>query len=237
LSICFSLDGDNLVLHSRCIYSSDYKHDMLHLEVYTYDKMKFLQYNSTLGKYEGYTDFGIKNANYLNNNTAVMQNLKADMEKFCKVNAGNYYNDVYTKTVTPKIEVKLLKKSDGSHPAILMCSAYSFYPPNIEVTWLRDGKVIKGGVTSTEEMPDGDWYYQIHSHLEYMPQSGEEITCVVQHASSSKPLTKHWDPSVTEPDRGKIAIGASGLVLGIILSAAGFIYYKKKSSGRILVPS
>ena len=33
-------------------------------------------------------------------------------------------------------------------------------------------------------------------------------------------------------ERNKIAIGASGLVLGIVLSAAGFIYYKKKSSGQ-----
>ncbi|KAL7827141.1 hypothetical protein SRHO_G00328590 [Serrasalmus rhombeus] len=38
-------------------------------------------------------------------------------------------------------------------------------------------------------------------------------------------------PSLSESERNKIAIGASGLVLGIILSAAGFIYYKKKSSG------
>lgn len=37
-----------------------------------------------------------------------------------------------------------------------------------------------------------------------------------------------------EPDKSKIAIGASGLVLGIVLSAAGFIYYKKKSSGQRL---
>lgn len=40
------------------------------------------------------------------------------------------------------------------------------------------------------------------------------------------------DPSLPESDRNKIAIGASGLVLGIVLSAAGFIYYKKKSSGQ-----
>ncbi|KAF4070188.1 hypothetical protein AMELA_G00296000 [Ameiurus melas] len=118
-----------------------------------------------------------------------------------------------------------------------MCSAYSFYPPTISVTWLRNGKEIKGDVTSTEEMADGDWYYQVHSHLEYMPESGEEISCVVQHASFTKPMNYKWDPSMPEPDKSKIAIGASGLVLGIVLSAAGFIYYRKKCSGRILVPT
>jgi len=35
-----------------------------------------------------------------------------------------------------------------------------------------------------------------------------------------------------EPERNKIAIGASGLVLGIIIAAAGLIYYKKKSTGQ-----
>jgi len=33
-------------------------------------------------------------------------------------------------------------------------------------------------------------------------------------------------------ERNKIAIGSSGLVLGIIIAAAGLIYYKKKSSGQ-----
>lgn len=76
-----------------------------------------------------------------------------------------------------------------------MCSAYRFYPPAISVTWLRNGKEIKGDVTSTEEMADGDWYYQVHSHLEYMPESGEEISCVVQHASFTKPMNYKWGES------------------------------------------
>ncbi|KAF5904298.1 MHC class II beta chain, partial [Clarias magur] len=92
----------------------------------------------------------------------------------------------------PEVEVKSVKQSDGSHPAMLMCSAYSFYPKFIKMTWLRNGREIKGGVTSTEEMADGDWYYQVHSHLEYTPESGEEISCVVEHASFKKPMSYKW---------------------------------------------
>ncbi|KAF4070190.1 hypothetical protein AMELA_G00296020 [Ameiurus melas] len=97
--------------------------------------------------------------------------------------------------IEPRVKVKLVKKSDGTHPATLMCSAYRFYPPTISVTWLRNGKEIKGDMTSTEEMADGDWYYQVHSHLEYMPESGEEISCVVQHASFTKPMNYKWGES------------------------------------------
>ncbi|XP_053480037.1 H-2 class II histocompatibility antigen, E-S beta chain [Ictalurus furcatus] len=236
-AVLHTANGHSLAEPFWCIWSKEDLSDMELIESYIINKVNYLEYNSTLGKYVGYTELGIKNADRLNNDPAVLQTRKAEMDSFCKNNVGNYYNNILSKTVEPQVKVKLVKKSDGTHPATLMCSAYRFYPPAISVTWLRNGKEIKGGVTSTEEMADGDWYYQVHSHLEYMPESGEEISCVVQHASFTKPMNYKWDPSMPEPDKSKIAIGASGLVLGIVLSAAGFIYYKKKSSGRILVPT
>ncbi|KAM9475881.1 HLA class II histocompatibility antigen, DR beta 4 chain-like [Clarias gariepinus] len=197
----------------------------------------YLQYNSTLGKYIGYTELGVKNAQRLNKDTALLASRKADVDRYCKYNTKIWQDLIFGETVEPQVMVHSVKKSDGSHPAVLMCSAYSFYPKLIKVTWMRNGQVIKGGVTSTEEMADGDWYYQVHSHLEYKPESGEEISCVVEHASFKQPMSYKWDPSMSEPDKSKIAIGASGLVLGLVLSAAGFIYYRKKCSGRILVPT
>ncbi|MCI4381273.1 hypothetical protein PGIGA_G00250090 [Pangasianodon gigas] len=218
-------------------FNSTLGNDMEFIESYIVNKIKYAEFNSTLGKYVGYTETGVRNAEAWNKNTADLQTRKDQTESVCKPNAGIYYSAILSKTVEPQVRVKLVKKSDGTHPARLMCSAYSFFPPLITVTWMRNGKEIEGGVTSTEEMADGDWYYQIHSHLEYMPESGEQISCVVEHASFKQPMEYKWDPSAPAPDKSKIAIGASGLVLGIVLSAAGFIYYKKKASGRILVPT
>uniref|UniRef100_A0A8D0CTJ6 Ig-like domain-containing protein n=1 Tax=Sander lucioperca TaxID=283035 RepID=A0A8D0CTJ6_SANLU len=112
---------------------------------------------------------------------------------------------------------------------MLVCSVYNFYPKKIRVSWTRDGQEVTSDVTSTDELADGDWYYQIHSHLEYSP---EKISCMVEHASLRETLITDWDPSMPVSERNKIAIGASGLILGLVLSLAGFIYYKRKARGQ-----
>ncbi len=57
---------------------------------------------------------------------------------------------------------------------------------------MRDDKPVTSDVTSTEEMSNGDWYYQIHSELEYTPKSGEKISCMVDHAGLTKPIIVDW---------------------------------------------
>ncbi|KAG9345257.1 hypothetical protein JZ751_009803 [Albula glossodonta] len=123
------------------------------------------------------------------------------------------------------------EKTSSKHPAMLVCSAYDFYPKGIKVTWLRDGQEVTSDVTSTEELSNGDWYYQLHSHLEYTPRSGETIACKVEHGSLPKGKVVTWDPSMPEAERNKVIIGASALVLGLIITIAGVVYYKKKSTG------
>lgn len=144
---------------------------------------------------------------------------------------------------TPTIKMKSVKQSGGSHPAMLVCSAFNFYPKQIKMTWLRNQQQVTAGVSYSEVMPDGDWYYQSHSYLEYTPIPGEKITCVVEHITLSKPEYVVWDPSLPVTERNKIVVGLSGLLLGFVAVISGLIYYKKKSAGyitlcnrRVLVP-
>ncbi|XP_076859325.1 H-2 class II histocompatibility antigen, I-E beta chain-like [Brachyhypopomus gauderio] len=238
LSLFLGADAYYEYRAGECLFTSTDISNAEFIDSYYFNKILYTQFNSTVGKYVGFTEYGVKNAAFWNNNPQILQSERAELERYCKTGAEIDFNNILSKTVTPKVQLRSEQKVSGGHPAMLMCSAYDFYPKTISVSWLRDGKPVTSDVISTEELADGDWYYQIHSHLEYTPKSGEKISCVVEHASFKQPMVYDWDPSLPESERNKVAIGASGLVLGIVLSAAGFIYYKKKkSTGRILVPS
>nr|NP_571551.3 major histocompatibility complex class II DAB precursor [Danio rerio]CAK11370.1 novel protein similar to vertebrate major histocompatibility complex class II DAB gene (mhc2dab) [Danio rerio] len=230
-------DGYYDYIKQQCFYSTSDYSDMVYLASYSFNKVVDTQFNSSVGKFVGYTEQGLIFAENFNKDQAYLHQLKAQVDTFCRHNAQIWDSAVRDKAVLPEVTIKSVRQAEGRHPAVLLCSAYEFYPKKIKMSWLRDGKEVTSDVTSTMEMADGDWYYQIHSHLEYTPKSGEKIQCLVEHASLTQPLTKDWNPHISESDRNKFAIGASGLVLGIIIAIAGLIYYKKKSTGRILVPN
>ncbi|XP_061566692.1 rano class II histocompatibility antigen, D-1 beta chain-like [Cololabis saira] len=231
--------ADAMVHHflRNCEFNSSKLEDIEFILSMYYDKVEFLRFTSSSGKFVGYTEFGVKQADYFNKDAAQMSSWRAQKESVCVHNIDMNYSNILDKSVEPKVKLRSTAPPPGQHPAMLVCSAYDFYPKNIKMTWFRDGQEVKTSVSYTDELADGDWYYQYHSHLEYTPRSGEKISCVVHHVSLKEALKIDWDPSMPESERNKIAIGASGLILGLVLSLAGFIYYKRKARGRILVPS
>ncbi|CAN9509397.1 unnamed protein product [Ophioblennius macclurei] len=231
-----SADG---FLHStvdRCQFNSSELNDIEYIYSLFYNKLELFRFTSSLGKFVGYTEEGVKQANYFNSQPDYMAQMRAAKETYCKHNIDIWYSNVLTKSAEPYVTIHS-ETPDSGHRRMVVCSVYDFYPKLIKVSWLRDGKEVTQDVTSTEQMADADWYYQIHSHLEYTPRTGEKISCKVEHASLKEPLITDWDPSLPESERNKIIIGASGLTLGLVLSLAGFIYYKRKAQGRTLVPS
>ncbi|KAK2899266.1 H-2 class II histocompatibility antigen, E-S beta chain-like [Channa argus] len=232
----YTADGFLHYVVARCQFNSTELNDIQYITSYYYNKFELLRFDSRVGEFVGFTELGVKNAERFNKGPEVAQ-ARARRETYCQHNIGNEYQAVLSKSVQPTVKLHSITPSAGKHPAMLVCSVYDFYPREIRVKWTRDGQEVSSGVTSTDQLADGDWYYQVHSHLEFTPRSGEKISCVVEHASLKQPLVTDWDPSLPESERNQIAIGASGLILGLILSLAGFIYYKRKAKGRILVPT
>nr|QLQ34377.1 MHC class II antigen beta chain [Lateolabrax maculatus] len=233
----YTADGFMSARVAHCDFNSTELNDIEYIDSYFYNKLEFIRFSSSLGKFVGYTEFGVKNAEAWNNNPSYLAQMRGEKERYCLNNVGNEFRSALSKSVTPYVRLHSTTPPAGKHPTMLVCSVFNFFPKQIRVSWTRDGQEVTSDVTSTDELADSDWYYQIHSHLEYTPRSGEKISCVVEHASLREPLVTDWDPSMPESERNQIAIGASGLILGLILSLAGFIYYKRKARGRILVPT
>ncbi|XP_008286270.1 class II histocompatibility antigen, B-L beta chain-like isoform X2 [Stegastes partitus] len=138
----------------------------------------------------------------------------------------------------PTIRLKAVKQ-----PPMLVCSAYNFYPKEIEVTWWRHGQKVTTGISYSEALADGEFYYQIHSYLEVTPTLGDNISCMVEHHSLSEPVVVVWDPSLPVAQRAQIAVGLCGLMLGLAVFICGLIYYQKKPAayvsvghGRVMIP-
>uniref|UniRef100_G3N561 Ig-like domain-containing protein n=2 Tax=Gasterosteus aculeatus TaxID=69293 RepID=G3N561_GASAC len=225
-------DGFLEFMTDECVFNSTELKDIEYIRSYYYNKLELTRFSSSVGKYVGFTEYGVRNAANWNKDASELIAMRAQKEVYCLNSIQIKYNNVLTKSAEPYVRLHSETPPGGGPLSMLVCSVYDFYPKKIIVRWTRDGRPETTGVTSTDELADGDWYYQTHSHLEYTPRSGEKISCVVEHISLSKPLVTDWNPSMPESERNKVAIGASGLILGLTLSLAGFIYYKRKARGQ-----
>ncbi|XP_042338605.1 class II histocompatibility antigen, M beta 1 chain-like [Plectropomus leopardus] len=90
--------------------------------------------------------------------------------------------------VPPVTRLASVRSGYSGDAAVLVCSAYNFYPRHIRLTWLRDGVVVPdpAGAVITE-MPGGAWRYQIHSQLEVTLNTAPNISCMVEHAGLRQP--------------------------------------------------
>uniref|UniRef100_A0A3P9DK95 MHC class II beta chain N-terminal domain-containing protein n=1 Tax=Maylandia zebra TaxID=106582 RepID=A0A3P9DK95_9CICH len=207
-----------LVLLSRCDFNSTELKDIRFTDSYYYNMIEIIRFDSNVGTFVGFTDFGVKTAEAWNNIPARLATMRAQKGTYCKPNIDVRYHNLMSKSavqsvcqppVTPPPTVKLHSTTPLSshHPAMLVCSVYDFFP---EVT---------SDVTSTEEMEDGDWYYQTTATGVHT-----QISCVVEHASLEKPLITNW---------GKyLSVSTHLTALCLILSLAGFIYYRQRARGQ-----
>ncbi|XP_066499268.1 H-2 class II histocompatibility antigen, E-S beta chain-like [Hoplias malabaricus] len=228
--------GNYLAIVEECTTSSPDLSDVQLIYTYYYNKDVLVQFKSTVGEFVGFTELGVNISKRWNSGT-YLQQLRGELDRYCIPNLQKDYSTILDKTAQPKVKLSSEQEFSPGNLAILVCSAYDFYPPVIDVYWLRNNKKVTSDPVYLVELANGDWYYQVHSHLEYTPRSGETISCVVEHSNFTEPMIYDWDPSLPEIQQGMIAAGASGLMLGFVMIVVGVLYYKKKTLGKLQIPT
>ncbi|OCT58801.1 hypothetical protein XELAEV_18001288mg [Xenopus laevis] len=134
----------------------------------------------------------------------------------------------------------------------LYCSVSGFYPVDIGVSWLRDGKPIPHSSNIDKDLrpwSNADGTYTLNNSLSVAPGGGQNdgtYSCQVEHKSLPKPLLKDLQLVYSDcvPDNeGKYSAGniAGAIFLTILLTMAGisaglwFLIYKKKYFQRFRV--
>lgn len=94
---CFSANGYYNYRWPQCIYSSSDFSDMVFLMDFYFNKYLYVQFNSTVGRFVGFTEFGVRTAENWNKDPAIIQQLKAEVDTFCKPNAELYKTAIHDK--------------------------------------------------------------------------------------------------------------------------------------------
>ncbi|MBN3296858.1 HB2D protein, partial [Amia calva] len=178
-----------------CKFNKGKMDELVLIDRQVFNKIMIVEYDSRVGKFVGYTTYGMYIAEKWNKQSQFLAELRFYRDEICKPGAENVTDTIFDKTVEPTVSVSWTPALSSKQPTTLACHAFGFYPQQIKVTWLRNGAEVKHGVMFTDLMADGDWYYQIHSHLELTPRSGETISCRVEHSSLKEPLEIKWGES------------------------------------------
>ncbi|RVE72438.1 hypothetical protein OJAV_G00042430 [Oryzias javanicus] len=190
-----------------------------------YFNMEFtMQYNSSAGRWTGFTPAGLITAAAFNaDKHDVLQRL-LERKLVCQKSVDMVYNATEEATVKPSVNLQVFEDNNS----ILECSALDFYPKDIRLTWFSNGQEVTEGVTFSEVLPNGDWTYQAHAYLTLTPGHQDHISCMVEHASLKEPKLYNWESSMNQIDRDYIIGGVCALLLGAVFLCVGVTYYKRK---------
>lgn len=118
----------------------------------------------------------------------------------------------------------------------LICFVNHFYPPDIRVSWTRNGLPVSEGVSLSRYYPNDDQTFHQFSTLAFTPREGDIYSCTVEHVALMSPTTRIWGPELSHPSLGLDIFCGVGLTLGLLGVAAGtFLMVKGHHRQPILI--
>ena len=74
----------------------------------------------------------------------------------------------------------------------LICFVNHFYPPDIRVSWTKNGDPVSEGVSLSRYFLNKDQTFHQFSTLTFTPREGDIYSCTVEHLALDRPLTRIW---------------------------------------------
>ncbi|KAM4816570.1 HLA class II histocompatibility antigen, DP alpha 1 chain [Urocitellus parryii] len=115
-------------------------------------------------------------------------------------------------TVFPKEPVEL------GQPNTLICHVDRFFPPVLNVTWLRNGQPVTEGVSESVFLPRTDYRFHRFHYLTFVPSAEDVYDCKVEHWGLEEPRLIHWEAQepVQVTEATETVVCALGLVVGLV---------------------
>ncbi|XP_039392083.1 tapasin-related protein-like [Mauremys reevesii] len=112
------------------------------------------------------------------------------------------------------------------------CHVWGFYPQDVTVTWLRDGRVLTDATHSAPQRnPDGTFNLTLtYTFTPTASDSGSIFSCRVSHAALAQPLREEFLLDVTAGADTALSKAITGVCIALLLvMVAGLaIYYWRR---------
>ncbi|XP_070768380.1 H-2 class II histocompatibility antigen, A-U alpha chain-like [Enoplosus armatus] len=114
----------------------------------------------------------------------------------------------------------------------LICFVNHFYPPDIKVSWTKNGRPVSEGVSLSRYYPNNDQTFHQFSTLTFTPREGDIYSCTVEHSALERPKTRIWEPDFSHPSLGPDIFCGVGLTLALLGVAVGVFLIAKGHHGQ-----
>lgn len=82
----------------ECVFNSTELKDIEYIRSFYYNKLEFTRFSSSVGKFVGFTEQGVKYAANWNNDASYLSAMRAWKEVYCLNHVQSDYNNILTKS-------------------------------------------------------------------------------------------------------------------------------------------
>ncbi|XP_040190667.1 uncharacterized protein LOC120922643 [Rana temporaria] len=137
----------------------------------------------------------------------------------CSVNYSSFPMErEISMSVSARPLLSILSKSvQRNRENTLTCMANGFFPNDIDVTWCKDGEVLKNQFMG-KSLKYNNGTYQVNSTVTITPSDDDQnrtFSCRIQHVSLQEPLQKDFQLSYEESSSHVVII--IGIVIAVVL--------------------